>query len=170
MNSYINRFRIVLLPLILSALLSGCTTTNQPQNTNAGAQLNKNASTSPASSAAAQPDPKNPPVGYLDGVDGEIKTGGSIMVSGWAADNEDGAPVKKVEVLLDSKVVAQATLGKERGDVATTTGHLAWQRAGWDAVVSLANVSSGAHKLSAIAHDSAGNSATLNGTRDIKVP
>ena len=167
MNSYLNRLRIVAVPFILSALLSGCTTTNQPQNTNTAAPSNKSANTNPPS--AVQPHTPGAPEGYLDAVQGETKTGASITVMGWAADLEDGSPVKKVEVLLDNNVVAQATLGKERADVAKVTGRPGWQRSGWETIVSLANVAPGRHKLTAVAYDSSGNNAPLAGARDIDV-
>lgn len=168
MNSHLNRLRTVVLPLILGMFLSGCTTSPQPQNTNMRAQSNQNANAN-ATPAATQPNPPGAPEGYLDDVQGEAKTGGSITVIGWAADVEDGAPVRKVEVLLDNSVIAQATLGKDRADVATTTLRPDWRRAGWEAVVSLANVSPGRHKITAIAYDSAGNKGTLNGAPQIEV-
>ncbi len=38
---------------------------------------------------------------------------GELFVSGWAADEEDGAPVKKIEIFVDDKLVGEATLGIE---------------------------------------------------------
>jgi hypothetical protein len=105
----------------------------------------------------------------MDAVNGTAKAGGSIAIGGWAADPEDGAPVKKIEVLLDNNVVAEGTLGTERADVVKVSGRQDWLRAGWAATISLATVSPGHHKLSAMAYDSAGNRSTLNGSRDIEV-
>jgi hypothetical protein len=105
----------------------------------------------------------------VDAVNGVAKTGGSIAIGGWAADAEDGAPVKKVEVLLDNNVVAEGTLGTERSDVVKISGRQDWLRAGWAATISLATVSPGVHKLSVVAYDSSGNRSTLNGARDIDV-
>jgi hypothetical protein len=169
MNSHLNRLRTLVLPLILGMFLSGCTTPPPPQNTNTGAQSNKSANTNAAPAGTNPNALANPPEGFVDEVNGELKTGGSITVVGWAADTEDGAPVKKVEVLLDNNVVAQATLGGDRVDVANTIGRQDWLRAGWAASVSLANVARGRHNLAAIAYDSAGNKGTLNGARDIQV-
>lgn len=153
--------------LIVSTLLSGCSTTPS-QNANLAKESNKNA-TPNSNSAAAHSNAKGAPEGFVDAVQGETKAGGSIIVMGWAADVEDGAPVKKVEVLIDNNVVTQATLGKDRVDVATVTGRSGWQRSGWEAIVSLANVAPGRHKLSVVAYDSAGTTATLTGGRDIDV-
>jgi hypothetical protein len=169
MNSHVNRLRTVVLPLILGIFLSGCTTSPQPQNTNTRAQSNQNANANTAPAGANPNALTNPPEGFVDEVTGELKTGGSITVVGWAADTEDGAPVKKVEVLLDNNVVAQATLGSERADVAQALGRKDWLRAGWIATVSLDKISPGLHKITAIGYDSAGNKGTLNGARDIKV-
>ena len=49
-----------------------------------------------------------PPTGYLDVAKYEK---GSFLASGWAADKEDGAPVSKVKVYIDKKLVGKATLG-----------------------------------------------------------
>jgi hypothetical protein len=166
MNSYLKRLSTVVVSFILGIFLSGCTESPQPQNTNSRAQSNQSANATPA---GTQPNVPGAPQGYLDAVHGEAKTGESITVIGWAADVEDGAPAKRVDVLLDNNVVAQATLGKERGDVAKVTGRPDWQRAGWEAAVSLANVSPGLHKIMAVAYDSTGTKGALNGARDIEV-
>jgi Bacterial Ig domain len=169
MNRHLNRLGTVVLPLILGMFLSGCTTSPQSQNTNTRAQSNTSANTN-ATPAGTKPNAlANPPEGFVDEVNGKLKTGGSITVVGWAADTEDGAPVKKVEVLLDNNVVAQATLGGDRVDVANTIGRQEWLHAGWAASVSLANVAPGRHTIAAIAYDSAGNKGTLNAARDIQV-
>lgn len=165
MNSHLNRLRTLVLPFILGMFLSGCTTSPQPQNTNTRAQSNANGGANNIATLAGN----NPPVGFVDEVKGEFKTGASITVLGWAADAEDGAPVKKVEVLIDSNVVAEASLGVDRPDVVKVTNRSDWQRAGWEVSVRLANVAPGLHKLTAVAYDSAGTKAALNGARNIEV-
>lgn len=169
MNSHLNRRLTIIFPLILGMFLSGCTTSPQPQNTNTRAQSNQSPNINATPAGTQSNVNAGPPEGFVDEVNGELKTGGSITVSGWATDVDDGAPVKKIEVLLDNNVVAQATLGSERADVAQAFGRQDWLRAGWVATISLDKITPGLHKITAIAYDSAGAKNTLNGARDIKV-
>jgi len=163
MNRHPNALLTVALSLILGMFLAACSTGPQPQNSNTSAQSTPN-----ANSASSNPH-GSPPEGWMDAVNGTARTGGSIAIGGWAADAEDGAPVKKIEVLLDNNVVAEGTLGTERTDVVKVSGRQDWLRAGWAATISLATVSPGHHQLSAVAYDSAGNRTTLSGSRDIEV-
>jgi hypothetical protein len=163
MTSHPNTLPTLALSLILGMFLAGCNTSPQPQNSNMSAQSNLNSNSAPTGPHGT------PPEGWMDAVNGTAKAGGSIAIGGWAADAEDGAPVKKVEVLLDNNVVAEGTLGTERADVVKVSGRQDWLRAGWAATISLATVSPGHHRLSALAYDSAGNKSTLNGSRDIEV-
>ena len=167
MTSYFLRrlTSVMLMPIALGIFLTGCSP--QPANTNTATVSNQNAS--PNAAPAAKPGVNNAPFGWLDSVQGEAKTGNSLTLAGWAVDHEDGVPVTKIEVLLDDKVLSEATLGKERMDVAKSMGKPAWQNSGWVATVWLANVSSGAHKIAVVAYDSAGAKGTLNGARDIQV-
>lgn len=107
--------------------------------------------------------------GWVEGVVGTPAAGGRVVVGGWAADRVAGAPVTKVEVLLDGKVVATANLGVERPDVAKAIGRDSYARAGWNAVIDLAGVAPGRHTVSAKAYGKDGNGVALDGTRDVDV-
>src|SRR3954466_16067005 len=54
------------------------------------------------------------PFGYLDSAadskgNTSLPATSTLIVSGWAGDNEDFAPVAKVQVFIDGKLVANAT-------------------------------------------------------------
>jgi hypothetical protein len=66
--------------------------------------------------------------GFLDIVKYE---NGRFYAEGWAADKDDNAPVKKVLVYLDGKVLGEAELGKDREDVAKVSQNPNWQKSGW---------------------------------------
>src|SRR5690349_12058346 len=104
MNRHPNALLTVALSLILGMFLAACSTGPQPQNSNTSAQSNENANAN-ATHPGTQPLHPGAPEGWVDGIKGEAKTGGIITVIGWAADAQDGVPVKKLEVLLDDKVV-----------------------------------------------------------------
>jgi RHS repeat-associated protein len=115
-------------------------------------------STSPVSGGS-------PPSDYIDfaknnGNGGSsIPQGGIIFAGGWAIDNEDGAPVAKVEVLLDGNVIGLATLGRSRPDVAAAYNRPDFTNSGWDFTGSIGFVAPGTHMITALAYDSSGNSA-----------
>lgn len=119
----------------------------------------------------AKPTPSAVPglEGWIDGVVGAPVAGGKVVVGGWAADRVAGAPVSKVEVLLDGKNVGTATVGVERKDVAKTIGRDSYVRSGWNAVVDLTGVAPGPHKIGAVAYDAAGRRETLRGDQSIDV-
>lgn len=130
----------------------------------------------PAPSAAAKPPaptvaagPATGVEGWVEGVVGTPVAGGKVVVGGWAADRVAGAPVTKVEVLLDGKVVATANLGVERPDVVQAIGRASYARAGWNAVVDLAGVAPGRHAVSAMAYGKDGPGVALDGTRTVDV-
>jgi hypothetical protein len=121
----------------------------------------------PAATAASGPPPGVE--GWVEGVVGTPVAGGKVVVGGWAADRVAGAPVRKVEVLLDGKVVATANLGVERPDVVKAIGRDSYARAGWNAVLDLAGVAPGRHAVSAMAFGKDGPGVALDGARDIDV-
>jgi RHS repeat-associated protein len=114
-------------------------------------------STSPASGGS-------PPSDYIDvaknnGNGGSsIPQGGIMFAGGWAIDNEDGAPVAKVEVLLDGNVIGLATLGGSRPDVAAAYNRPDFTNSGWNFTGSIGYVAPGTHMINAMAYDSSGNS------------
>jgi hypothetical protein len=108
-----------------------------------------------------------PPIGFLDGTQNSLGGGtilsqnDTLMVAGWAADQEDGAPVGRVSVLIDGVVVGNATLGLQRNDVAIGFGRPDWENSGWTFSYSVRSLALGTHHVAAVAYDSAGLSANL---------
>ncbi len=114
------------------------------------------------------------PFGYVDtatDINGNttIPYNGNVIVSGWAADNEDTAPVTKVEIFIDGKLAGTATLGGDRADVATYFNNPAFLKSGWTATIGLASYGAGPHTVSAVATDSTNLTSALNGTPRITV-
>jgi len=129
-------------------------------------------STASGPTTSTTPVAKNtgPPTGWIDVIDGQPKVGGTIQVRGWAADPDDGAPVQKIEVTIDDRVVALANpLNLPRPDVVAATHKDNWLNAGWGAEVRMTGVFPGKHKLAAVAYDSQGAKAELHGGKDIEV-
>ena len=123
-----------------------------------------------SSSPAAAAKNTGPPTGWIDGFDGVPKVGGTLLLRGWAADPDDGAPVKKIEITIDDRVVALAgTINLPRPDVAAAGHRDDWLHSGWGAEVRMTGVFPGKHRLAAIAYDSAGAKAELQGAREIDV-
>jgi hypothetical protein len=134
-------------------------------------------STNPQQGATPQPQPsaakgKNtaPPIGWMDQMYGTPKVGGSISVRGWAADPDDGAPVQKIEVTIDDRVVALANpINLARPDVVSNMHRDDYLNSGWGAEVRLTGVFPGKHRLAAVAYDSQGTKAELAGAKEIDV-
>lgn len=106
-------------------------------------------------------------------VDAATKTGGGAMldVAGWAADDRTGAPVQKVEVLLNDRVVAAAQLGLVRKDVAQTLHRNDFLRSGWSARIDLRKYLPGTYRLTARASNARGESGALAIARvEIRIP
>ena len=92
-----------------------------------------------------------PPQGFLDGMNAATFTQSqSIVVSGWAGDPQDGAPVKQVQILMDGNAVGNATLGIKRTDV--TAVYPQYVNAGWTFTYSAASLA-GSHTFTAVASD-----------------
>ena len=121
--------------------------------------------------SALPPSSRNrPPLGWLGEVKGDPKVDGNIAVNGWAADLEDGAPVQKIEVLIDDRVVAIANpINLDRPDVVAAMHRDDYLRSGWGATVFLTGVVPGKRRISAVAYDSQGAKAELLGAREIEV-
>ncbi len=108
-----------------------------------------------------------PPFGYLELINGHTGTqsmaqGSTMQVSGWAADKEDGSPVKSVQILIDGAAVGNATLGGSRPDVASAFGDSRYSSSGWSFSYNTSSLSAGSHTVTAVATDSAGASTTLS--------
>jgi hypothetical protein len=85
----------------------------------------------------------------------------TMWVSGWAADQQDKAPVTKVQIFIDGVAVANATMGTSRPDVASALGSSSYTNSGWWLTYNIGTLSVGTHTVSAVATDSAGASTTL---------
>lgn len=83
---------------------------------------------------------------------------GVIYAAGWAADDEDGAPIKKVIIFIDGKESGTARLGLERKDVAEHFKNSNWLQSGWEFKGRI-TLDKGKHKLYAIAFDKKNTSA-----------
>lgn len=101
---------------------------------------------------------KSTPVGQSDG----------LLVTGWAADLAQGAPVSQVTILLDGTPIGNATLGIADQSVVTSTGNSSLLDSGWTFTYTGAALTIGTHTVSVIAYDSGSRSATL-GTSTITV-
>ncbi|MGC2638710.1 MAG: hypothetical protein WA294_16120 [Acidobacteriaceae bacterium] len=97
-----------------------------------------------------------------------VATGDDLLVTGWAADPHDGAPVSSVSILVDGATVGRATLGIADAGVATMQNNPLYLNSGWTFTSAAAGLSVGTHTVSATAADSLGNSASL-GSRTITV-
>jgi len=73
--------------------------------------------------------PNDPPMGSLDSVKYEK---GQFYAAGWAADKEDGVPLKNIIVYIDSKPVGVPTTGIKRDDVAQAHVNQNWLMSGWE--------------------------------------
>ncbi len=116
-----------------------------------------------------------PPLGVTgSAIDAVTKTstvtrGDNLLVTGWAADYQDGAPVKQVQVLIDGTAVGNAVLGIARPDVATAYKNPAWTNSGWSFTYSSTGLATGTHTVTAVATDTAALSKTLTNAKTITV-
>jgi len=108
-----------------------------------------------------------PPIGMLDGaVDkltgtSSVSRADSLYVYGWAADYGNNGSATRVRILIDGTSVGNATLGVARPDVATYLNKPTWANTGWSYTASASTLSVGAHTVTAVAYDAAGNTTTL---------
>jgi hypothetical protein len=111
--------------------------------------------------------PTDGPFGYVDkavdatGGSATVALNDNLLVSGWAADAHDGAPVTEVQILIDGNPAGNATLGISRADVASARGNSAYLNSGWTFTYPASGLSLGTHTIAAVAHDSLGLSTTL---------
>jgi hypothetical protein len=116
--------------------------------------------------AAAGPAPPTPPFGHLDSaVDSVNKSttvgqSDSVVVTGWAADQVDGAPLSNVKVYIDGILAGTPTLGVARPDVAAAKG-AAYLNSGYTLTYPAASLSLGSHSVTVTAIDSGARSTTF---------
>jgi hypothetical protein len=109
-----------------------------------------------------------PPFGSLDSAMGATSKSATMLsndtlsVLGWAADVQDGAPVRQVQILIDGVLAGNGTLGGARPDVATYFKNPAYANSGWSFNYAANTLSAGQHTVSAVATDSFGISTTLD--------
>jgi hypothetical protein len=120
--------------------------------------------------AAGQPAPATTIRGNVDAA--KRIPGKSILdVAGWAADSRSGAPVQKVEILLNGRLAGVAQLGHVRRDVAQALKRNDYLRAGWSARIDLGRYPAGSYRLTARAFNSRGESGPLAIAKlDVRVP
>jgi hypothetical protein len=138
-------------------LLSACSSGSQPAATPEAGQpvvtliavdREKDVAVSPVQSGA-----QSPVIGGIDGVSGTLRTGGTLLVVGWAVDLQYGSPVTRVDVVIDGKRSVQAVLGDERPDIVNTQGRNDARLSGWLARLSLDDVTAGSHNLTVLVYD-----------------
>jgi Bacterial Ig domain len=111
-----------------------------------------------------------PPFGWIDqAVDATTKSttvnqAHNLLVSGWAADPQDGSPVSSVKILIDGNEAGSATLGGARPDVSGAFKNHAYLNSGWSFTYAASGLSAGTHRVTAVAYDSLGASAILRQT------
>src|SRR6185437_7237112 len=97
--------------------------------------LNQNSSTQ--SVAVSGTVIANPPIGTVDrAVDSTtgvsvVGQSDQILITGWAADPQQGAPVTQVQILIDGNVIGNATLGLVRPEIAAFYNNPAYTTSGW---------------------------------------
>jgi len=106
------------------------------------------------------------PVGHIDSAVDSVTASStvgqadSVVISGWAADLVDHAPLSNVTVYIDGNSVGTPTLGIARPDVAAAKGAV-YLDSGFQLSYSAAALSLGAHAVTVIAIDSGGRSTTF---------
>lgn len=96
-----------------------------------------------------------------------VEQADSLLVTGWAADPTDGAPVARVSVEIDGSPVGNATLGIAEASIAKTYG-AGYLSSGWTYTVPGGSLSAGTHTVSAVIYDNGGRTRQL-ATRTITV-
>jgi hypothetical protein len=108
-----------------------------------------------------------PPFGNLESAVDSRTSGTTIpqtdtlTVTGWVADQTDGAPLSNVKVYIDGSLFGTPTLSLARPDVAAYFKNTAYTNCGFQLVASAATLAVGAHTVTVVAIDSGGRSTTL---------
>jgi hypothetical protein len=99
-------------------------------------------------------------------------TGSPVLnLTGWAGDARSGAPVARVEILFNDKVVGLAELNEARRDVVQALKRPDFLKSGWKARIDLKGLRPGTYRLAARAWNPRGESNFLNtGPVDIRIP
>lgn len=95
-------------------------------------------------------EPNNAPIGNYEGAKYE---NGVFIGGGWAADKEDGAPLKMVLVYVDGKPVGEAKLIDDRPDVVSHFKNDRFLKSGWKISAKIP-LDKGLHSSMALIYDS----------------
>jgi chitodextrinase len=101
------------------------------------------------------------PFGVRDYYQNSVPRGANLYSDGWAADYEMGAPIARVDVLIDGSDVGDAALGNSRPDVANAYGRSDFTYSGWYFYYNTAGLGAGSHSIEFRAWDNQGASATF---------
>jgi len=107
------------------------------------------------------PPANTPPFGVCDYAHAAVPAGGNMYAAGWAVDNEVGAPVVRVDILIDGNDVADADNGGDRWDVADAFGRPDYRYSGWGINYNVGSLGVGTHTLEFRAWDNEGASGTF---------
>ncbi len=107
------------------------------------------------------PPANQPPMGICDYSQSSVPLGANLQGNGWAADNEMGAPITRVDILVDGVDVGDASLGGYRPDVASFYGRSEFTNSGWSFSWSTGGLPAGTHSLEFRAWDNQGASSTF---------
>lgn len=102
-----------------------------------------------------------PPMGICDYSQGSVPRGANLQGDGWAADNEMGAPISRVDILVNGIDVGDASLGGYRPDVANFHGRSDFTYSGWSFSWNTGGLSAGTHSLEFRAWDNQNASSTF---------
>src|SRR5581483_6777575 len=114
----------------------------------------------------AQSSGNQAPFGWVDTQAlGSVPSNSTVRISGWAADQLDGAPVTRVQLVLDgATALGDATLGFPRADVASYLSDTRFTNSGWSFTYNPSQLTTGEHRITATAYDSTGTAGLLSGT------
>lgn len=104
------------------------------------------------------------PQGVRDYSHATVGSNGNLHGSGWATDNEMGAPITRVDILIDGNDVGDANLGGYRPDVADAFGRPDYTYSGWSFDFGVNGLSVGPHSLELRAWDNQGVSSNFGYT------
>lgn len=100
-------------------------------------------------------DPTTPPAiaGFIDAINysgsPSLKSGESLVIRGWAVDQRRGAPVPKVEALVNGMVIGATTEFHNRPDVVGESDRPDYEKSGWVIRAKLPGLTPGRYQLEA---------------------
>ncbi|HEX4007364.1 MAG TPA: Ig-like domain repeat protein [Acidobacteriaceae bacterium] len=111
-----------------------------------------------------------PPVGWaptaVDSTTGNATVGqsDSVLITGWAADPQDGSPMNNVNIYIDGNLAGTPTLGLASSGFATSFNNSAYSNAKIQLLYPAASLSVGTHAVTVVAINSLGLSRTFGPT------